>query len=273
VGHLGSPVMQPDPAEFFQATNTAIIRLAVESFTSAPGLTATQKQQRSEAVVCGIMAFLPSEPVQTMLASQAMGHHLLFLDTFQEIFNRGVTENASARLRSAAAICTRSTLSLLREMRLVKTQHLAGLRAEQALADAHAAREKAADDARAAREAQAAADELAAAAATAPTVEPECATPDVEPSSSRTATPEREISLPESTAAPAVEATVPAADIPPVQPASVSPKVSPALAVWPGAVNDIASADEAGEWESPGTLTLEQMKADVARITAWAEAD
>jgi hypothetical protein len=154
--------MQPDPAEFFQATNTAIIRLAVESFTSNPGLTPAQKQQRSEAVVCGIMAFLPSEPVQTMLASQAMGHHLLFLDTFQEIFNRGVTENASAQLRSAAAICTRSTLSLLREMRRVKTQHLAGLRAEQALADAHAA-----------AEAKAAADELAAAAEPEPATEPD----------------------------------------------------------------------------------------------------
>ena len=47
--------------------------------------------------MCGIMAFLPSDPVQTMLASQAVGQHLLVLDTFREIQVRSLSENGSLR--------------------------------------------------------------------------------------------------------------------------------------------------------------------------------
>jgi hypothetical protein len=123
--------MTTQPAAHFQATNTALIRLAVEAFATAPHFTAAEQKNRSEAVICGIMAFLPSEPVQTMLASQAVGQHLLALDTIREVFNRSLTENASIRMRAAAAMCTRSTLALVREIRVVRAGHLAAALADQ----------------------------------------------------------------------------------------------------------------------------------------------
>ena len=48
------------------------------------------------------MAFLPSEPVQTMLASQAVGQHMMVLDTFRDIQHRSLSENGSVRLRMVA---------------------------------------------------------------------------------------------------------------------------------------------------------------------------
>jgi hypothetical protein len=132
--------MTTDPATHFKAANTSLIRLAVEAMASAPYLTAAEKQMRSEAVICGIMAFLPSEPVQTMLASQAVGQHLLALDTFREAFNRSLTENASVRMRTAAAMCTRSTLSLMREIRVVRLGHHAAVVADKVAREEHEAR-------------------------------------------------------------------------------------------------------------------------------------
>jgi hypothetical protein len=132
--------MTTDPATHFKAANTSLIRLAVEAMASAPYLTAAEKQMRSEAVSCGIMAFLPSEPVQTMLASQAVGQHLLALDTFREAFNRSLTENASVRMRTAAAMCTRSTLSLMREIRVVRLGHHAAVVADKVAREEHEAR-------------------------------------------------------------------------------------------------------------------------------------
>lgn len=119
--------MQPSPASVFEASSTALIRLAVEALASDPALTPAQAQVRGEAVVCGIMAFLPSDPVQTMLASQAVGQHLLVLDTFREIQHRSLSENGSLRMRLAASTLTRTTLSLMRELRVTRAAHRAAV--------------------------------------------------------------------------------------------------------------------------------------------------
>ena len=123
--------MQPSPAPVFEASSTALIRLAVEALASDPALTPAQAQVRGEAVVCGIMAFLPSDPVQTMLASQAVGQHLLVLDTFREIQVRSLSENGSLRMRLAAGTLTRTTLSLMRELRVTRATHRAAVLEER----------------------------------------------------------------------------------------------------------------------------------------------
>lgn len=123
--------MQPSPASVFEASSTALIRLAVEALASDPALTPAQAQVRGEAVVCGIMAFLPSDPVQTMLASQAVGQHLLVLDTFREIQVRSLSENGSLRMRLAASTLTRTTLSLMRELRVTRAAHRAAVLEER----------------------------------------------------------------------------------------------------------------------------------------------
>ena len=140
--------MQPSPASVFEASSTALIRLAVEALASDPALTPAQAQVRGEAVVCGIMAFLPSDPVQTMLASQAVGQHLLVLDTFREIQHRSLSENGSLRMRLAASTLTRTTLSLMRELRVTRAAHRAAV-----LEEKEAVRARAEWDAAEAREA------------------------------------------------------------------------------------------------------------------------
>ena len=102
--------MQPSsPASVFEAGSASLIRLAVESLTSDPSLTPEQARTRGEAVVCAIMAFLPSEPVQTMLASQAVGQHMMVLDTFRDIQRRSLSENGAIRMRMIACTLTRTT--------------------------------------------------------------------------------------------------------------------------------------------------------------------
>ena len=116
--------MQPSsPASVFEAGSASLIRLAVESLTSDPSLTPEQARTRGEAVVCAIMAFLPSEPVQTMLASQAVGQHMMVLDTFRDIQRRSLSENGAIRMRMIAGTLTRTTLSLIREIRVTRAAH------------------------------------------------------------------------------------------------------------------------------------------------------
>lgn len=101
----------------FDAASTAMIRAAIDSLTSAPGFTKEQQKARSEAVVCGIMAFLPSDPVQTMLASLAVAQHFALLDTFRALNAGGPDERG---LRASSVAQTRVILSLVKELRLVR---------------------------------------------------------------------------------------------------------------------------------------------------------
>ncbi len=118
----------------FEATSSSLIKLAVEALTSAPHYTPAQRQTRAEAVVCAIMAFLPTEPLQIMLASQAVGHHFTLLDTFREINNRALPDDMSVRMRMVASMQTRTTLALLKEFRAVRKERLALAQADQAAA-------------------------------------------------------------------------------------------------------------------------------------------
>src|SRR6185312_1211027 len=115
----------------FENTSSSLIQLAIECLASGSHFTAAQKKIRTEAVVCAIMAFLPSEPVQTMLASQAVGHHFTVMDTFREIDVRALTETGSVRMRVASATQTRMMLALVREIRIVRKHHIAAVEAEQ----------------------------------------------------------------------------------------------------------------------------------------------
>ena len=120
----------------FQQSCQALIALAVEAFATSPHLTAAQRKIRSEAVVSAIMAFLPTEPVQVMLASQAVGHHLGVLDTFQQIFNRALADGISVKMRSISIGETRMTLSLTSELRRVRKEMIAVAQMEREAMDA-----------------------------------------------------------------------------------------------------------------------------------------
>ena len=80
-----------------------------------------EKKTRADAVTGAIGAFRPTEPVQTMLASQVVGHHLILLDTFRDIVERG----ASTRPQSTGAMQTRMTIALIKELRIVRAESLA----------------------------------------------------------------------------------------------------------------------------------------------------
>src|SRR5258706_11119308 len=114
----------------FEASSRALIQLAVDSLASAPHFTPAEKKTRTEAVICLIMAFLPTDPVQTMLASQAVGHHFTLLDTFREINNRALDDTISVRMRMMTAMGTRMTLALVRELRVVRKHHIAAVQTE-----------------------------------------------------------------------------------------------------------------------------------------------
>ena len=64
----------------FQATNTDLLRHAADCLSSAPHLTAAERQSRWSASVHTIMAFLPTEPRQTMFASEAVGLHMSVME-------------------------------------------------------------------------------------------------------------------------------------------------------------------------------------------------
>jgi hypothetical protein len=124
----------------FEATSQSVIELAVRSLASAPHFTAAERKTRTEAVVCAIMAFLPFEPVQTMLASQAVGHHVSLMDTFEEINGRAMSQSMSLATRKVSIAQTRIVLKLVDKLGEVRRDMLAAAEAErvamQALANA-----------------------------------------------------------------------------------------------------------------------------------------
>lgn len=120
----------------FQATNQALLQLAVDSLARAPHFTPEETRSRTEAVISAVMAFLPTEPVQTMLATQAAGHHFTLLDTFRELTSNAPTGNVSVRLRAITTQQTKVMLMLVRELRAVRKDMIAAAEAEQ---QAHAA--------------------------------------------------------------------------------------------------------------------------------------
>jgi hypothetical protein len=122
----------------FQSTCQALIQLTVEALATAPHLTQAQQKTRTEAVVNAIMAFLPTEPVQVMLASQAVGHHLSLMDTFQQIQHRALPDAVSVKMRSVALAETRAMLALVKELRVVRKEMIAAAQAERSTAPAPA---------------------------------------------------------------------------------------------------------------------------------------
>ena len=118
----------------FQSTCQSLIQITVEALASSPHHTQAQRKVRTEAVVNSVMAFLPTEPIQVMLASQAVGHHLSLMDTFQQIHNRALADNISVKMRTISAVETRMTLALVREVRRVRKEMIAVAQAERAAA-------------------------------------------------------------------------------------------------------------------------------------------
>ena len=115
----------------FQKACQALIQQAVEALASSPHLTQAQRNVRAEAVVSAIMAFLPTEPVQVMLASQAVGHHLGVMDTFQQIHNRALADGISVKMRSISIGETRMMLLLVHELRRVRKEMTTAAEAER----------------------------------------------------------------------------------------------------------------------------------------------
>ena len=121
----------------FQQSCQALITMAVEALTSSPHLTPAQRKIHGEAVVCAIMAFLPTEPLQVMLASQAAGHHFGVLDTFTQILNRSLADGISVKMRTISIGETRMTLALVRELRRVRKEMIAEAKAERDTMEVH----------------------------------------------------------------------------------------------------------------------------------------
>ena len=118
----------------FQSTCQALIQLTVEALATAPHFTQAQKKIRTEAVVNLIMAFLPTEAIQVMLASQATGHHFSLMDTFQQIHNRALADGISVKMRTISTMETRMTLALSKELRIVRKDMIAAAQAERMVA-------------------------------------------------------------------------------------------------------------------------------------------
>src|SRR5579863_328827 len=104
----------------FVANSKSLLELAVEALSTAPRFTAAQVAMRRDAVFHGVLAFVPTEPVQTMLAADAVAFHLSVMDSFQEINQAAAPLEVSARARAGASGQAKTMLALMRKFRLAK---------------------------------------------------------------------------------------------------------------------------------------------------------
>ena len=107
------------------AADQSLLQYAADSLGPERHHTEAEGKTRREAVIDAITAFLPDDPFQTMLASEAIGFHLSIMDGFREINSLPMTRAESARARMVAVAQTKMVLSLVRELRLVRDDALA----------------------------------------------------------------------------------------------------------------------------------------------------
>ncbi len=115
----------------FIAANGALMQFLAGALATTPGLSADDSTHRAQMVYGCVMGFRPLNPVMTMLASQAVGHHFLLLDTLKEATDRPGIDAAALRLRKLGIAETRVLLSLLKELRAARKEHLAMVEAER----------------------------------------------------------------------------------------------------------------------------------------------
>ena len=116
----------------FLASNGAVLKVTIDSIAIAPHFTQAEQNIRADAASNLIMAFVPTNPVMTMVACQIAGHHFAAMDTFRELNCRALTENGSVRMRMTTVAQSRVVMALIGEMRRARKEHAVALAAEQA---------------------------------------------------------------------------------------------------------------------------------------------
>lgn len=116
----------------FLASNGAVLKVTIDSIAIAPHFTQAEQNIRADAASNLIMAFVPTNPVMTMVACQIAGHHFAAMDTFRELNCRALTENGSIRMRMTTVAQSRVVMALIGEMRRARKEHAVALAAEQA---------------------------------------------------------------------------------------------------------------------------------------------
>ena len=122
-----------------ELANQDFLTLAATSLASAPNLTEIERTTRFQTVMRGTMAFRPTDPAQTLLASLILGHHLTIMDGFRDIACLALPPAEAARARMVTVAQTKLLLQLVRELRITREAALTPA-ADQSAADQPAAR-------------------------------------------------------------------------------------------------------------------------------------
>lgn len=101
-------------------------------------MTIENKREMTDVVVNGVMSFLPTDPLQIMLASQAVGHHLDLLDGMCALNSGTLTPHQTARARASTIAQSRVMLAMVRECRIVRKERLTLMAADREAARAAA---------------------------------------------------------------------------------------------------------------------------------------
>jgi len=120
------------PMAHFQAANQAMIVFTAESLGTAPRFTRDESNRRRELAINLIMAFLPTEPVQTMFASLVTGNFMSIMDGFRETNSATSNPAQSGRARMVSVAQTRALVGLVHELRGARKEALAAAEADWA---------------------------------------------------------------------------------------------------------------------------------------------
>jgi len=95
----------------------------VEAICDRPEETAAQREARALDVVRSVLAFMPRDPVEIMLAGLAVGHYHLILGSLHEAFG-AAADGTARRVNSGIAGLDRALTGLLKELRIAQTRPL-----------------------------------------------------------------------------------------------------------------------------------------------------
>jgi hypothetical protein len=121
------------PSEFgFEQLITELLRGLADAIADRPGETEAQRFARHQTAIFSVMAFMPRDAMETMLAGQCVMFDHLMRDAARDLL-RNEAEPVKRRIRTQLTGLGRSFLNLLAEFR--RLQSRAG---QQTAASAHA---------------------------------------------------------------------------------------------------------------------------------------
>ena len=101
-----------------------MLQVSARAMCDRPGDNAAQRESRTRQMVHTTLGFEPRDGIEFMIATVAVGHYHLFLDSVHDVFH-GQDDRLKAKTKTTIVSLDRAMLEMIRELRIERRRPLA----------------------------------------------------------------------------------------------------------------------------------------------------